>query len=105
MPLCYGGHKATDPAIMGLKQPKPPFFPLNSSQVLLRFFFRVAVLCAFSTLGAKGFAPAFAALSALSALFCGVVGAMRREAVFGPALTNWDEAAAYLLLGRLAALV
>ena len=91
---------------MALWQPKPPFFrQFNSSQVLLRFFFRLAVLCAFSTLGARGFAPAFAALSALSALFCGVVGAVRREVVFGPVLTNWDEAAAYLLLGRLAALV
>jgi len=28
-------------------------------------------------------------------------GAMRREAMFGPVLTHWDEAAAYAVIGRL----
>jgi hypothetical protein len=27
---------------------------------------------------------------------------MRREAMFGPVLTHWDEAAAYAVIGRLA---
>jgi hypothetical protein len=37
----------------------------------------------------------------LSAIFCAVVGAMRREAMFGPVLTHWDEAAAYAVIGLL----
>jgi hypothetical protein len=37
----------------------------------------------------------------LSAIFCVIVGAMRREAMFGPVLTHWDEAAAYAVIGRL----
>ena len=86
--------------------PRPPIpHQFNSPQVLLRFMFRLTLLGAFATFGARGFWPAFAALSILSALFCAVVGLMRREAVFGPVLTNWDEAVAYLILGRLAALV
>ena len=30
------------------------------------------------------------------------VGSMRREAMFGPVLTHWDEVAAYAVIGRLA---
>jgi hypothetical protein len=30
-----------------------------------------------------------------------LVGAMRREAMFGPVLTHWDEAAAYAVIGLL----
>jgi hypothetical protein len=30
---------------------------------------------------------------------CAAVGAPRREAVFGPVLTHWDEAAVYGLVG------
>jgi len=92
--------------IMQQPHPRPPIpHQFNSSQVLFRFVLRLTVLSAFATFGTRGFAPAFAALSNLSALFCAIVGAMRREAVFGPVLTNFDEAVAYLILGRLAALV
>jgi hypothetical protein len=38
----------------------------------------------------------------LSITFCFVWGALRREPVFGPSLTNWDEAAAYACLATLA---
>ncbi len=91
-----------------MQQPHPkspiPLQP-NSSQVLLRFVFRLTLLCAFATFSARGFGATLAALSVLSAFFCAIVGTMRREAIFGPELTNWDEAVAYLILGRLAAWV
>ena len=45
---------------------------------------------------------AFAALLALSAVFCIVAGAMRREVIFGPALTHWDEAAVYAIFFHVA---
>jgi len=48
-------------------------------------------------LGGQGFGRTFAALLALSAVFCVVTGAMRREAIFGPTLTHWDEAVVYAL--------
>jgi hypothetical protein len=74
---------------------------LSSSQVLLRFVFRLALLSTFASFGTQGFGTTFAALLTLSATFCAVVGAMRREAMFGPVLTHWDEAAAYAVIGRL----
>jgi hypothetical protein len=78
---------------------------LSSSQVLLRFVFRLAVLSTFAIFGRQGFGTTFAALLALSAIFCAVVGAMRCEAMFGPVLTHWDEAAAYAVIGRLASVL
>jgi hypothetical protein len=74
---------------------------LNSPQVLFRFVLRLVLLSTFATFGTQGFKTGFAALLTLSAIFCAVVGAMRREAMFGPVLTHWDEAAAYALIGRL----
>jgi hypothetical protein len=55
----------------------------------------------FATLSPEGFGTVFAALLALSAIFCAVVGALRRESIFGPMLTHWDEAAACAVLGHL----
>jgi hypothetical protein len=37
--------------------------------------------------------------------FCAVLGAMRREAMLGPVLTHWDEAAAYAVIGCLVSAV
>jgi hypothetical protein len=70
--------------------------------VLFRILFRLVLLITFATFGSRGFGQAFAALSALSAVFCTVTGAMRREAIFGPALTHWDEAAVYAVAGHVA---
>ena len=75
---------------------------LVSFQVLLRFAFRLALLSVCAAYSRESFAPAFAVLLALSALFCAFVGIIRREAIFGTALTYWDEAAAYALIGRVA---
>jgi hypothetical protein len=85
-----------------MKQPKPAFpHQLNSSQVFFRFVLRIVLLSALATLGTRGFGATFATLLALSAIFCAVVGAMRREMMFGAVLTHWDEAAAYAIIGWL----
>jgi hypothetical protein len=75
---------------------------LVTFQVLLRFAFRLALLSVCAAYSRQGFAPAFPVLLALSALFCAFVGIIRREAIFGSALTHWDEATAYALISRLA---
>jgi hypothetical protein len=72
----------------------------NSRQVAFRFVFRLILLTALATVGSQGFGTTFAVLLALSAVFCTVTGAMRRETIFGPALTHWDEAAAYAIAGH-----
>jgi hypothetical protein len=83
-------------------KPKPTIsHELSSSQVLLRFVLRLALLSTFAIFGTQGFGTTFATLLGLSAIFCAVVGAVRREAMFGPVLTHWDEAAAYAVIGRL----
>ena len=85
-----------------MKQPKSTFpHQPNSSQVLFRFIFRIVLLSALATLGNRGFGTTFATLLALSAIFCAVVAATRREAMFGPVLTHWDEAAIYAMIGWL----
>ena len=78
----------------------PPQF--NSRQVLFRIVFRLVLLTILATFGSQGFGKTFAALLALSAVFCTVSGAMRREAIFGPALTHWDEAAVYAIFVHIA---
>jgi hypothetical protein len=83
-------------------KPRPTIsHQLSSSQVLLRFVFRLALLSTFAIFGTQGFETTFATLLALSAIFCAVVGAVRCEAIFGPVLTHLDEAAAYAVIGRL----
>jgi hypothetical protein len=86
--------------IMAVPRPTIPQ-QLNSPQVIFRFVCRLVLLITFATFGTQGFKTAFAGLLALSAIFCAVVGAMRREAMFGPVLTHWDEAAAYAVIGLL----
>jgi hypothetical protein len=78
----------------------PPQF--NSRQVLFRIAFRLVLLTALAAFGSQGFGKTFAALLALSAVFCTVTGVMRREAIFGPALTHWDEAVVYAIFVHIA---
>ena len=78
----------------------PPRF--SSRQVLFRIVFRLVLLTTLATFGSQGFDKTFAALLALSAVFCTVTGAMRREAIFGRALTHWDEAAVYAIFVHIA---
>ena len=72
----------------------------NSRQVAFRVGFRLVLLTAFATLGSQGVGEMFATLLALTAVFCAVTAAMRREAVFARALTHWDEAAVYAIVGH-----
>jgi hypothetical protein len=71
---------------------------LSSSQVVVRFALRLALLSTFAV-GHEGYAGTLAGFLLLSAVCCAAVGAARREAVFGPVLTHWDEAAVYGLVG------
>ena len=79
--------------MLELRRAIPP--GLNPRQVLFRVLFRLVLLTTFATFGSQGFGKTFAALLVLSAVFCVVVAVMRREAIFGPTVTHWDEAAAY----------
>jgi hypothetical protein len=89
-----------------MQEPRPTIVhELDSRQVLFRFVFRLVLLSAFATFGTRGFVTAFSALLAMSAIFCAVAGAMRREEMFGPVLTHWDEAAAYAVLGNVVAIL
>jgi len=82
-----------------MQEPRPIIsHALHSSQVLFRFVLRLVLLSAFASLSTRGFGTALA----LSAIFCVVVASIRREPVFGPVLTHWDEAAAYAVMGHLA---
>lgn len=74
---------------------------LSSSHVLLRFVFRLALLSTFAIFGTQGFETTLVTLLALSAIFCAVLGAVRREAILSPVLTHWDEAVAYTIIGHL----
>ena len=66
---------------------------IHLRQVLFRFLFRLLLLIAFATFATRGFGTTFSTLLAMSAIFCAVAGAIRREQMLGPALTHWDEAA------------
>ena len=57
---------------------------LNSRQVLFRVIFRLVLLTALATLGSQGFWGTFAALLALSAVFCAVMGVMRARGNIRP---------------------
>jgi hypothetical protein len=68
---------------------------LRSTRVLIRFALRVMILVIFAASASVGFGRALAALLWMSIILCAVVGAMRREPPFGPALSHWDEMVAY----------
>jgi hypothetical protein len=84
-----------------MRQRTPTIPPqLNSSQALFRFVVRLLLLSTFAIFSSQGSQTAFAILLGMSAIYCAMVGAMRREAVFGSTLTHWDEAAAYAVMGH-----
>jgi hypothetical protein len=74
---------------------------LSSVQVMIRFLFRMVILCMFAAIGRQGFGKTLASLLVLSAFYCVFSTAMRREAPFGRVLTHVDEAAAYAMLALL----
>jgi hypothetical protein len=66
--------------------------------VLLRFFVRMPILVGFSTFDSVGFSQSLAALLAMSAILCALLGVVRREMPLGAVLNYWDEAVAYTAL-------
>jgi hypothetical protein len=85
-----------------MAQPRPTSpGRIGTPHVLLRMVLRLIVFALAAPFGSLGFATTFVSLLCLSALFCAVAGAMRHEAIFGPVLTNWDEAAVYAFVGHL----
>lgn len=83
----------------------PPTIPhkLVSARVLARFLLRTLILAVLATLGREGFGKTIEQLLILAACYCVVIGGFRREAPLGPALTHYDEAAAYGMAAILAA--
>jgi hypothetical protein len=68
---------------------------LETARVLIRFGMRMVILTGYSFLGNQGFAATFGGFLVLAVLYCACAGAISRDEPFGPALTHWDEAAAY----------
>ena len=81
--------------------PDTPHF--GSAQALTRFFLRLLILSIFAALGSQGFGKTLESLLVLAVFYCIFVAAIRREEPFAPALTHFDEAAAYGVIARLAA--
>jgi ABC-type uncharacterized transport system permease subunit len=76
---------------------------LGSAQALTRFFLRFVILTIFAMLGSQAFGKTLESLLVLAVLYCVFSAAIRRETPFGPALTHFDEAAAYAIIACLAA--
>jgi len=75
--------------------PKTPDIPhFGSAYALTRFFVRLAIFCAFATLGQHGFGKTLANLLMLAVVYCVLAAAIRREQPFARELTHFDEAAA-----------
>ena len=71
---------------------------LKPTQVFVRFFLRMSILVFFAAFAGTGFTKGLAVLLWMTIVLCAVVGAMRREQPFGPALNHWDETVAYAAL-------
>ena len=69
---------------------------------MVRFGLRIVILVIFASFGGVGFGRSIATLLWMSAIFSAVVGAIRREPLFGITLNHWDETAAYAALCGLA---
>ena len=87
--------------------PHTPDIPraLASIHVLIRFLLRMLILSVLAALGSQGFAKALDSLLSLAMLYCVIIALIRRESPFGPALTHFDEAAAYAVIVCLPLLV
>ena len=90
-------------AVASRRMPQGPAVPphLVSAQVLFRFGLRLGILSAFALLAGRGFAATLVSLLALAAVCCGALAAGRREPLFGPVLTHWDEAVVFALASLL----
>jgi hypothetical protein len=71
---------------------------VRSTQVLVRFALRFAILLAFAAFSGIGFGRNLGALLWMSIIFSAAMGAIRRESPFAGVLNYWDEAVAYATL-------
>jgi hypothetical protein len=74
----------------------------SSARVALRFCVRLAILAALAAIGHAGFRSSFPIFLIAGGAFCAVWAALHREQLFSPSLTHWDEAAVFVMLGKLA---
>lgn len=87
-----------------MRKPKTPQIPhFGSAYALTRFLLRLAIISLFALLGHHGFGKTLASMLTLAAIYCILIAALRREHPFGPLPTHFDEAAAYGVIGGLAA--
>lgn len=78
---------------------------LRSTQVLVRVALRVTILVIFAASARIGFGNSLAALLWMSIILCAVIGTIRREPPFGPALNHWDEMVVYAAMFALISIV
>ena len=85
--------------------PHTPDIPrdFGSAQPLTRFFLRLVIFSIFAAFGSQAFGKTLEGLLVWAVFYCIFAAAIRREKPFGPALTHFDEAAAYAVIARLAA--
>jgi len=79
-----------------------PLARVSAAQVVVRFVLRSAVMVCLAAFSSHGFGRVCVLLFAVCALFCAIIGSVRREPIFGPTLTHWDEGVAYAALSFLA---
>ena len=75
----------------------------GSAQPLTRFFLRLVIFSIFAAFGSQAFGKTLEGLLGWAVFYCIFAAAIRRERLFGPALTHFDEAAAYAVIACLAA--
>jgi hypothetical protein len=74
----------------------------SCGRAVLRFCVRLALLASFAAIAHVGFRAAFPAFLVTGRIFCALWAAIHREKLFAPILTHWDEAALFVMLGKLA---
>jgi hypothetical protein len=75
--------------------------PGSSMRVVLRFCVRLALLAALAAIARGGFRSSFPIFLIAGGTFCALWAAFHREQLFSPSLTHWDEAALFVILGKL----
>jgi hypothetical protein len=76
-----------------------------AGRAVLRFCVRLALLAALAALAHVGFRNAIPGLLVAAGIFCAVWAMFNREPLFAPILTHWDEAALFIVLGKIASVV
>jgi len=83
--------------------PTIPHIPreLALAHALIRFTTRMLILGILAAVGSQGFARTLVIALAFAVLYCVFVATIRRESLFAPCLTHFDEAAAYAAIAHL----